>query len=106
MSIQVYDNNEKKLYWYHDTVQSIPVMVKLKQVVMPYIELINYKSTTNKLPSCFKGYADMNTHLWSEHDHKIILEKIEVRESLNHDEFVEDENYHNVDSDDSDDDDN
>ena len=81
-------------------------MVKLKQVLMPYIELIQEKNTTNKLPSCFKEYADMNPHLLSEHDHKIILDKIEARENINHDEYVEDENYYNVDSDDYDDYDN
>ena len=81
-------------------------MVKLKQVVIPYIELIKYNNTTNKLQSRFKGYADMNPHLLSEHDHQIILDKIEARENLNYDEHMEDENYYNVDSDDSDDDDN
>ena len=40
-------------------------MVKLKQVVMPYIELIQDNDTTNKLPSNFKVYADMNPHLLS-----------------------------------------
>ena len=30
----------KTSYWYHDPVEAIPVLVKLKQVVMPYIELI------------------------------------------------------------------
>ena len=73
---------------------------------MPYIELIQDNKTTNNLPSRFKGYADMKPHLLSEHDHQIILDKIEARENLNHDEYVEDENYYNVDSDDSDDDDN
>ena len=48
----------------------------------------------------------MNPHLLSEHYHQIILDKIEARENLNHDEYVEDENYYNVDSDDSDDYDN
>ena len=48
----------------------------------------------------------MNTHLLSEHDHQIILDKIEARENLNHNEYVGDENYYNVDSDDSDDDNN
>ena len=48
----------------------------------------------------------MNTHLLSEHYHQNILNKIEARENLNHDEYVEDENDYNVDSDDSDDDDN
>ena len=64
---------------WHDPEKTIPVMVKLKQVVMPYIELIQDKSTTNRFPSCFKGYADMNPHLLSEHDHQIILGKIEAR---------------------------
>ena len=39
----------------------------------------------------------MSPHLLSQHDHQIILD-------INHDEYVEDENYYNVDSDDSDDD--
>ena len=81
-------------------------MVKLKQVVMPFLDMIQYNNTRNKLPSCFRGYAFMNTHLLSEHDHQIILDKIEAIENINHDEYVEDENYYNVDSDDSDDDDN
>ena len=54
-------------------------MLKLKQVVMPYIELIQDKNTTNKLPSRFKGYADMNPHLLSEQYHQIVLDKIEAR---------------------------
>ena len=58
------------------------------------------------MPSSFKLYADINPHLWSEHDHQIILDKIEARENLNHDKYAEDENYYNVDSDDSDDYDN
>ena len=47
----------------------------------------------------------MNPNLLSEHDHQIILDKIGAREDLNHDEYAEDENYYNVDSDYSDDDD-
>ena len=82
----------KTYYWYHETDEYIPVMAKLKQVVMNYIELIQYNNTTNKLTSCFKGYADMNPHLLSDHDHQIILDKIEARENLNHYEYVEDEN--------------
>ena len=76
-------------------------MVKLKQVVMPYIKLILGNNTTNKFPSVFKGYVDMNPRLLSEHNYLIILDKIEARENLNHDE-----NCYNVDSDDSDDDEN
>ena len=34
----------------------------------------------------------MKPRLLSEHNNKIILEKIEVREHLNHDEYVEVEN--------------
>ena len=37
--------------------------------------------------------------LLSEHDHQVILEKIEARQNLNHDEYVEEEHYYNVDSD-------
>ena len=95
----------KKSYWYHDPDEEIHVMVKLKKVVMPYIELILDNKTTNKWPSRFKGYADTSPHLLSEHNHQIILDQIEARENLNHDEYMEDKNYYNVDSDDSYDDD-
>ena len=44
----------------------------------------------------------MNPHLLSEYDHQIILDQIEGRKNINHDEYVEDENYYNVDSDYSD----
>ena len=60
------------LYWYQETDESIPVMVKLDKVVMPYIELIQEKNTTYKLTYCFKVYAYMNPHLLSEYDHQII----------------------------------
>ena len=43
----------------------------------------------------------MNSHSLSEHNHQIILDKLERRENLNHEGYVEDENYHNVDSNDS-----
>ena len=36
--------------WYHKPDEAIPVVFKLKQGVIPYIELIQYKNTTNKLP--------------------------------------------------------
>ena len=67
---------------------------------MHYIELIQDNNTTHNFPSCFKGYPVMNPHLLSEHDQQIILDKIEARENLNYDEYVEDKNYYNVDSDD------
>ena len=78
---------------YHDPDEAIPVMVNFKKVVMSFIEFIQYKNTTNKLPSCFKAYNFTNYRLLSEHDHQIILNKIEAIEFLNHDEYVEDENY-------------
>ena len=68
--------------------------------------MIQDSNTTNKISSCLKGYADMNPHLLYEHDHKIILDKIEGRENIINEEYVEDENYYNVDSNDSVDDDN
>ena len=73
---------------------------------MPLIELIQDKNTTNNLPLNYKGYADTNPRLLSVHDHQVILEKIEARENLNHDEYVEEEDYYNIDSDESDIDDN
>ena len=62
----------KTSYWYHDPDEEILVMVKLKKTVMPYIELIQDNNETNNFPSRFKGDADMNPHLLSEQDHKII----------------------------------
>ena len=46
----------------------------------------------------------MNPCLLSVHNHQVILGKIEARENLNHDEYVEDLNCYNIDSDDPDDD--
>ena len=43
----------------------------------------------------------MNLCLLSVLDHQVILEKIEAREYLNHDEYVEEEDYYNFDSDES-----
>ena len=48
----------------------------------------------------------MNPNLLSEHDHQIILDKIEANENINSYEYVEDDSYYNVDSDNPDDDDN
>ena len=97
---------KKTSHWYHELNKSIPVMMKLKQVVMPLIEFIQDNNTINKLLLRYKGYADMNPRLLSVHDHQVILEKIEARENLNHDEYVEEEDDYNVDSDESDIDDN
>ena len=92
----------KTSHWYHEPNEAIPVMVKLKQVVMLLIELIQDNNTTSKLPLRYKGYADMNPLLLSVHDHQVILEKIETRENINHDEYAEEKYYYNVDSDESD----
>ena len=70
---------KKTSHWYHETNEEIPVMVKLKQVVMPLIELTQENNTTNKLPLRYKGYADTNPCLLSVHNHQVILEKIEAR---------------------------
>ena len=40
--------------------------------------------------------------LLSEHDHQVILENFEARENINHDEYVEEEDYYIVDSHESD----
>ena len=91
----------KTSHWYHDPNKAIPVMVKLKQVFIPLIELIQNNNTTNKLPLHCKGCADMNPFLLSVHDRQVILGKIEARENLNHNEYVEEEYYYNIDSDES-----
>ena len=56
---------------------------------MHLIELVQENNTKNNFPLHYKGYADMNPCLLSVHDHQVILEKIEARENLNHDEYVE-----------------
>ena len=90
----------KTSHCYHNPNEAIPVMVNLKQVVMPLIEFIQENNIkNNKLPLRYKGYAYMNLCLLSLHDHHVILEKIEGRENLNHDEYMEEEDYYNVDSD-------
>ena len=48
----------------------------------------------------------MNRNLLSKHDHQIILDNIEARENINYDEYVEDKNHYNVDSYDSNENDN
>ena len=53
----------KTSYWYHDPDEEILVTVKLKQVAMNYIELIQENNKTNNFPSNLKGYYDMNPHL-------------------------------------------
>ena len=73
---------KKTSHWYHETNEAIPVMVKLKQVVMPLIELIQENNTTNKLPLRYKGYADMNPWILYVHNHQVILETIEARKIL------------------------
>ena len=40
--------------------------------------------------------------MFSEHDHQVIFEEIGARENPNHDEYVEEEDYYNIDSDESD----
>ena len=93
---------KKTSHWYHGPNKAIPVMVKLKQVVMPLIELIQENNATNKLPLRYKGYSDMKPSLLSVHNHQVLLEKNEARENLNHDEYVEEEDYYYVYSDESD----
>ena len=93
---------KKTSHWYHKTNKAIPCMVKLKQVVMRLIELIQENNTKNKFLLSYKGYADMNPCLLSVHNHQVILVKIETRENLNHEEYVEEEDYYNFNSDESD----
>ena len=67
---------------YHDQNEAIPVIVQLKQFVMPLIELIQDNNTTNKLPLRYKGYDDMNPHLLYVHDHQVILGKLKKEKIL------------------------
>ena len=71
----------KTSHWYHDPNKAILVMVKLKQVVMHLIELIQDNNTTNNFPLRYIGYADINPRLLSLHDHQVILEKLKQEKS-------------------------
>ena len=73
---------KKTSHWYHEINEAIPVMVKLKQVVMPLIEFIQENNTTNKLPLRYKEYADMKPCLLSVHNHQVILEKLKQEKIL------------------------
>ena len=84
---------KKTSHWYHKPNEEILAMVKLKQVVMHFIEFIQENNTTNNLPLRYKGYADMNPCLLSVHDHQVVLETIEARKNINHDKDVEEEDY-------------
>ena len=72
----------KTSHWYHEPNKEIPVMVKLKQVLMYLIELIQDNNTTNKLPLHYKGYSDMNPRLLPVHDHQVILENFKQEKIL------------------------
>ena len=73
---------KKTSHWYHETNEAIPVMVNLKQVVMPLIELIQENNTTNNIPLHYKVYADMNPCLLSVHNHQVKLEKLKQERIL------------------------
>ena len=45
---------KKTSHWYHETYKEIPVIVKLKQVVIALIELLQDNNTINKLPLRYK----------------------------------------------------
>ena len=62
---------KKTSHWYNESNEAIPVVVNLKQVVMPLIELILENNTTNKLPLRYKGYADVNPCLLYVNNHQV-----------------------------------
>ena len=91
----------------------ISVSIPLNNAVInpPQLSLVCHQSSRSSHSSLHENKcldsnhikSNSNDHcLLSEHDHKVILEKIEARENLNHDEYVEEEDYYNVDSDESD----
>ena len=58
-----FTSTRKTSYWYHDPDLVIPIIVKLQQVVMPFIEFIQYTNTTNTFPTRFKEYTYINPRL-------------------------------------------
>ena len=104
MSRKVHETNKKKFLLVSQYRWINPCHGEVKTSFDALYLIDSGKNTKNDLPLSFKGYSDIKPHLLSEHNHQIILDKIETRENLNHDEYVENESYYNVYSDDSDDD--
>jgi hypothetical protein len=77
--------------WYYEPPNDILVMVRLKQVLMPNLEMRNHHDPSVKLSRNLQHFADMNPHILYEQDHLHIMDKIEGRANLNHEEYVEDE---------------
>ena len=91
----------------------ISVSLPLNNAVInpPQLSSICHQSSRSSHSSTHENKCHDSNHiksksndpcLLSEHDHQVILEKIEEREKLNHGEYVEEENYYNHDSDKSD----
>ena len=82
----------------------ISVSLTLNNLVInqPQLSLVcqqSFRSSHNS--PCDNKYLDSNhinskindPFLLSEHDHQVIMEEIEARENINHDEYVEEEDY-------------
>jgi len=88
--------------WYYEPPNDILVMVRLKQVLMPYFEMKNPNDPSTKLPRHLKRFTDMNPHVLCKEDHLTMMDKIEGRQNLNYEEYVEDDDeyYYNIVTDD------
>ena len=85
----------------------ISISLPLNHLVInpPHLSLVCHQSSrsSHNCP-CDNKCIDINhinsksndPCLLSEHNHQVILEKIEARENLNHDEYVEEEDYCNL----------
>eukprot|EP00978_Attheya_sp_CCMP212_P027714 scaffold93477_cov76-Attheya_sp.AAC.1 len=73
-------------FWYHEPPATLPVMVKMKQVIHANLTF-NGITATNRLPQRFRGFKDMGPRLLIESHHDLMLQEISRREIL---EYTED----------------
>ena len=116
MTVHVYRGFIRKDYHSKSIEISLPVIyvsLRLNNAVInpPHLSPVCHQSSRYSHSSPHKNECLDSNHiksksnepcLLSEHDHQVILEKIEKREKLNRGEYVEEEDYYNDDSDKSD----
>ena len=115
-TVSVYWGFIRKEYHSKSIEMSLPVIyvsITLNNSVInpPQLSLVCHQSSRSSHRSPHENECLDSNHikskgndpcLLSEHNHQVILEKIEAREDLNHGEYVEEEDYYNDDSDKSD----
>jgi hypothetical protein len=73
-------------FWYHEPPTTLPVMVKMKQVIHANLTFQEI-TPIHRLPQRFVGYKNMNPRHLIESQHDTMLQEISRREIL---EYTED----------------